>query len=189
MLTRLYFVYFSVVDSNKHILTTPRNPQRHEGSDYCAVNKCYTPTEFGLFGVGAIIMGTMVGVVGISWFKSQCLPDEKSELEQEMRRPKVLHSREPEVSSILKPQPSHQQSNGHHQLGLPRVPQPTGEPSRRQNCSDREALLLPSEAQQPADLGMWRHPGDRQGDAALNGRLLDWPRSESGLKHSHETDF
>ena len=170
-------------------MTTPR-PQRHEGSDYCATNKCYTPTEFGLFGVGAIIMGTMVGVVGISWFKSQCLPDEKSELEQEMRRPKLLNSREPEVSSILKPHHS-QQSNGHHQVGLPRVPQPTGEASRRHNThntSDMEALLLSSEPQQ-ADIGMWRHPGDRQGDAALNGRVVEWPSIDRALKHSHETDF
>ena len=122
-----------------HILTTPR-PQRHEGSDYCATNKCYTPTEFGLFGVGAIIMGTMVGVVGISWFKSQCLPDEKSELEQDIRRPKVLlnHS-DHEVASKLKP---------------------------------------------PAS-----HPGDRQGDAALNGRAPDWPTLDRGFKQSHETNF
>ena len=51
-------------------LTTARpTHERQEGSSYCAVNKCYTPTEFALFGVGAIIMGCMVGVVGISWFK------------------------------------------------------------------------------------------------------------------------
>jgi hypothetical protein len=27
--------------------------------------------------VGAIVLGVMLGVVGISWFKSHCLPDEK----------------------------------------------------------------------------------------------------------------
>ena len=59
-------------------LTTARpTHERQEGSSYCAVNKCYTPTEFALFGVGAIIMGCMVGVVGISWFKNHFLPDEK----------------------------------------------------------------------------------------------------------------
>ena len=41
------------------------------------VCRCYTPTEFALFGVGAIVLGVMLGVVGISWFKSHCLPDEK----------------------------------------------------------------------------------------------------------------
>ena len=33
--------------------------------------RCYTPTEFALFGIGAIVMGVMLGVVGISWFKHQ----------------------------------------------------------------------------------------------------------------------
>ena len=51
-------------------LTTARpTHERQEGSSYCAVNKCYTPTEFALFGVGAIIMGCMVGAVAISWLK------------------------------------------------------------------------------------------------------------------------
>ena len=36
---------------------------------YCSRNKCYTPTEFALLGLGAVIAGIMVGVVGISWFK------------------------------------------------------------------------------------------------------------------------
>jgi len=178
----------SIVESNPNLLTTPR-PQRHEGSDFCATNKCYTPTEFGLFGVGAISMGTMVGVVGISWFKSQCLPDEKSELEQEMRRPKVFQStREPDVPPLSKP-PQILQSNGHHhQVGLPRVPQPTGEYSRQHNTSDMEALLHNSDVQH-TDLSLRHHPADRQGDAALNGRLPDWSTIERGFKHSHETDF
>ena len=42
-----------------------------------------------LFQVGAIIMGCMVGVVGISWFKNHFLPDEKQELERE-RQTKIL---------------------------------------------------------------------------------------------------
>ena len=178
--------YFSYVDSNKHRLQTTPRPQRHEGSDYCATNKCYTPTEFGLFGVGAIIMGTMVGVVGISWFKSQCLPDEKSELEQEMRRPKILlNPRDSEVSSISKPPPSHHSNGHHHQLGLPRVPQPTGDFGRQHNTSDMEALLHTSDVQ-PTEPSMRRHPGDRQGDAALNGRIPDWPSIDRVLQ---QTDF
>jgi len=48
---------------------------------FCMSNKCYTPTEFALFGVGTTVLGIMIGVVGISWFKSHCLPDEKDELE------------------------------------------------------------------------------------------------------------
>ena len=47
--------------------------------------RCYTPTEFALFGLGAVVLGIMVGVVGISWFKSHCLPDEKEELRERER--------------------------------------------------------------------------------------------------------
>ena len=36
-----------------------------------SLSRCYTPTEFALFGIGAIVMGVMLGVVGISWFKHQ----------------------------------------------------------------------------------------------------------------------
>ena len=64
-------------------------PEKHSGTEYCAKNRCYTPTEFALFGVGTIVMGVMLGVVGISWFKHQCLPDEYEEMrerEKEMER-------------------------------------------------------------------------------------------------------
>eukprot|EP00090_Calanus_glacialis_P024144 TRINITY_DN37481_c0_g1_i1.p1 TRINITY_DN37481_c0_g1~~TRINITY_DN37481_c0_g1_i1.p1 ORF type:complete len:436 (-),score=108.58 TRINITY_DN37481_c0_g1_i1:226-1533(-) len=64
-------------------------PEKQLGSEYCSKNRCYTPTEFALFGVGTIVMGIMVGVVGISWFKHQCLPDEYEEMrerEKEMER-------------------------------------------------------------------------------------------------------
>ena len=51
-------------------LTTSRPTlERQEGSSYCAVNKCYNPKEFALFGVGAIIMGCILGSVGISCLK------------------------------------------------------------------------------------------------------------------------
>jgi len=53
-------------------ITTPApTPEPYAGSQYCATNRCYTPTEFALFGVGTIVMGVMLGVVGISWFKHQ----------------------------------------------------------------------------------------------------------------------
>lgn len=92
-----------------HGLTTPPpNSERQKGSTYCSVNKCYTPTEFAMFGLGAIVMGTMLGVIGISWFKHQCLPDEKEELRE----------RERELSrnnSLLRIPPSHA-SDSKHQL-------------------------------------------------------------------------
>jgi len=66
---------------------TTMSPQQEprEGLEYCALNRCYTPTEFALFGIGAIVMGVMLGVVGISWFKQQCLPDEKEEIRERER--------------------------------------------------------------------------------------------------------
>lgn len=74
----------------RHGLTTqdPRAAARAD-DDYCTENRCYTPTEFALFGIGAVVMGVMLGVVGISWFKHQCLPDEKEEIrdrERELER-------------------------------------------------------------------------------------------------------
>merc|ERR1719507_1521487 len=66
-------------------LTTPPPYSQGRTDDYCTENRCYTPTEFALFGIGAIVMGVMLGVVGISWFKHQCLPDEKEELRDRER--------------------------------------------------------------------------------------------------------
>jgi len=67
-------------------LTTPiPYAEGRNQDDYCTENRCYTPTEFALFGVGAIVMGVMLGVVGISWFKHQCLPDEKEEIRERER--------------------------------------------------------------------------------------------------------
>ena len=39
-----------------------------------------------MLGLGAIILGVMMGVVAISWFKTQCLPDEELELRDRERR-------------------------------------------------------------------------------------------------------
>merc|ERR1712183_39224 len=135
----------------------------------------------------------MVGVVGISWFKSQCLPDEKSELEQDIRRPRLIqnHQRDHEISSILKKPPQNHYSNGHHhQVGVPLVPQPTGNYNSRHqhNSSDMAALLQTSDTQQADLVTSWQHPGDRQGDAALNGRP-HYSSIDGVLRHSHETDF
>ena len=54
----------------QHGLSTP-SPVSSGQQDpaYCSRNKCYTPTEFALLGLGAVVAGIMVGVVGISWFK------------------------------------------------------------------------------------------------------------------------
>merc|ERR1719273_1611906 len=66
-------------------ITTPHPDSQRHTDDYCTENRSYTPTEFALFGIGAIVMGVMLGVVGISWFKHQCLPDEKEELRDRER--------------------------------------------------------------------------------------------------------
>lgn len=39
---------------------------------YCQTSRCYTPTEFGLFGVGICILGIMIGVVAVAWVKNSC---------------------------------------------------------------------------------------------------------------------
>merc|ERR1712012_522118 len=68
------------------ITTTPQPPEAYSGAAYCSQNRCYTPTEFAMLGLGAIILGVMMGVVAISWFKTQCLPDEELELRERERR-------------------------------------------------------------------------------------------------------
>jgi len=68
------------------ITTTPAPPEAYSGAAYCSQNRCYTPTEFAMLGLGAIILGVMMGVVAISWFKTQCLPDEEMELRERDRR-------------------------------------------------------------------------------------------------------
>jgi len=65
----------------EHGLTTQPPAADYAMAPYCSTSKCFTPTEFSMFGVGAVICGAILGVVGISWFKHQCLPNEKAELE------------------------------------------------------------------------------------------------------------
>jgi len=43
---------------------------------YCLHNRCFTPTEFILFGIGAAIMGIFLGILFISWSQQQCLPSQ-----------------------------------------------------------------------------------------------------------------
>jgi len=66
-----------------HMSTTPQ-PASLEWS-YCTMNKCYTPSEFYLFGVGAGVLGIMLGVLLISWYKQQCLPNEREEMVKRKR--------------------------------------------------------------------------------------------------------
>eukprot|EP00092_Neocalanus_flemingeri_P001416 GFUD01001512.1.p1 GENE.GFUD01001512.1~~GFUD01001512.1.p1 ORF type:complete len:393 (+),score=117.53 GFUD01001512.1:290-1468(+) len=68
------------------LTTTAPQPEKHSGTEYCARNRCYTPTEFALFGVGTIVMGVMLGVVGIGWFKHQCLPGEYEEMREREKK-------------------------------------------------------------------------------------------------------
>ena len=90
-------IYFRTL--KQYGLTTEApEPEKLAGSEYCSRNRCYTPTEFALFGVGTVVMGIMVGVVGISWFKHQCLPEEYQEMRErererrtEIRRNKDSH--------------------------------------------------------------------------------------------------
>lgn len=90
------------------ITTMSPHQEPREGLEYCALNRCYTPTEFALFGIGAIVMGIMVGVVGISWFKQQCLPDEKEEIRE----------REREIERQQQLLRQAQMANGNYENGL-----------------------------------------------------------------------
>jgi hypothetical protein len=92
------------------ISTAPPQQEHQEGREYCTMNTCYTPTEFVLFGIGAIVIGVMLGVVGISCFKQHCLPDEKEEIrerEREIERQQQL-LRQAQVAN------GHYEPNGHY---------------------------------------------------------------------------
>lgn len=83
-----------LIGNNKSLeIFSPKKCARNGANLFCVSNKCYTPTEFSLLGIGCTVLGIMIGVVGISWFKSHCLPDEKEELrlrEQELERQKKI---------------------------------------------------------------------------------------------------
>ena len=60
-------------------LTTPA-PTLYPASlqnKYCWSNKCYTPTEFALFGIGILVLGILIGIVAVAWFRNQCSPEDK----------------------------------------------------------------------------------------------------------------
>ena len=51
----------------------------YSGAEYCATNKCYTPTMFALFGVGTLVMGALIGVISVNYAKHRCGIDEARE--------------------------------------------------------------------------------------------------------------
>ena len=180
-------------------MTEPPPPERHEGNKYCAVNKCYTPTEFALFGIGAIIIGGMAGIVGISWFKSSCLPDEKGDMKN-VDKELGIHTKILKTNNYYPdlPRSSKSGSNG----GIAGPSRYKDDVDHHGGFSDRAGLLedsvitpVPTLAvKQPgggghgvSHVGGLRHPGDRLGDAALNGRVqfINLPPHS----HPHETEF
>jgi len=53
---------------------------------YCSYNRCFTPTESALLGVGAVVVGAFLGVLLISWLQHQFLPAQgQSSREEECR--------------------------------------------------------------------------------------------------------
>ena len=136
-------------------------------------------------------MGCMVGVVGISWFKNHFLPDEKQEVERE-RQIKILKTNKfyPELPGG---------GTSHHRPGLPnggsRSLASREEVDSSGGFSDRAGLL--GESGGSVTMGQQvggphghhhgsiirQHPGDRLGDAAINGS----PRVT--FKSHHETEF
>ena len=50
---------------------------------YCLRNKCYTYTQLTFLGIGATVIGVIVGIVGISWLKHQCYPTEYKDIPEE----------------------------------------------------------------------------------------------------------
>ena len=53
------------------------------GNVYCLRNKCYTYTQLTFLGIGATVIGVIVGIVGISWLKHQCYPTECNDIPEE----------------------------------------------------------------------------------------------------------
>jgi len=73
------------------LASTTSQPSHLHGS-YCTLNKCYTSSEFTLLGVGAAVLGILLGVLLISWYKQQCLPDEREEILERKRGLAHQHS-------------------------------------------------------------------------------------------------
>jgi hypothetical protein len=46
-------------------------------NQYCLANKCFSPTEFALFGIGILVVGALVGILGVAWFRNYCVAEDK----------------------------------------------------------------------------------------------------------------
>jgi hypothetical protein len=46
-------------------------------------NKCYTYTQLTFLGIGATVIGVIVGIVVISWLIHQCYPTEYKDITEE----------------------------------------------------------------------------------------------------------
>eukprot|EP00088_Acartia_fossae_P030571 TRINITY_DN31582_c0_g1_i3.p1 TRINITY_DN31582_c0_g1~~TRINITY_DN31582_c0_g1_i3.p1 ORF type:complete len:427 (-),score=108.38 TRINITY_DN31582_c0_g1_i3:89-1369(-) len=96
---------------NRTELIQPQQCARNGAKIFCVSNKCYTPTEFSLLGVGCTVLGIMIGVVGISWFKAHCLPDEREELrerEKELQRQqKIFRQKNPSLNGSIDKSSAH----------------------------------------------------------------------------------
>merc|ERR1719450_1112559 len=66
---------------NQYEMTS--TPQPLLQYSYCSRNKCYTPTEFALFGIGASIVGIILGILFISWSHQEGLA--RKEWEDEVK--------------------------------------------------------------------------------------------------------
>jgi len=50
--------------------------------EFCLSNKCYTNTEFILYGLGTVLLGVIGGVAAISYARQKCLMEEEAEVSQ-----------------------------------------------------------------------------------------------------------
>lgn len=50
--------------------------------EFCLENKCYTNTEFILYGLGTVLLGVIGGVAAISYARQKCLMEEAEEVSQ-----------------------------------------------------------------------------------------------------------
>ena len=116
----------------------------HLTNSYCLTSRCYTPTEFGLFGVGICILGIMIGIVAVAWVKNQCLPEDK------LYEYNLPYDDDDEVSrngsgypSIL-PKPGNSTNNGKTSNG--KIPMnDTDSPKMDAHFPRRDSMLLSQE--------------------------------------------
>ena len=111
-------------------------------NNYCMTSRCYTPTEFGLFGVGICILGIMVGIVAVAWVKNQCLPEDKL---YEYNIPYDDEDPVPRDSVMLSKNNGHSTNNGKTQNG--KISSGGGEhsPIMDSHFPRRDSMLLSQE--------------------------------------------